>query len=186
MNRFFELFIVSILGTLLLIPAILLIVLIKFDSKGPVLHFSKRIGKDNCLFLMPKFRSMKMDTPQVATHLLTNVTEYQTKVGRLIRNTSLDEIPQIVSVLKGDMCLVGPRPALFNQDDLIALRTQKKIHMLKPGITGWAQVNGRDNLSIQEKVEMDVVYSEKRSFTFDVYILLLTLKKVVSRKDISH
>ena len=186
MNRFFELFLIALMGFILLIPAILIAILIKVDSRGPILYRSKRIGKDNDIFFMPKFRTMQVGTPQVATHLLENPDHHQTKVGKILRKTSLDEIPQILSVIRGDMGLVGPRPALFNQDDLIKLRTEKKIHLLKPGITGWAQINGRDNIDIKDKVKLDEFYLSKRSTMFDCCILILTLKKVISREGISH
>ena len=150
------------------------------------MYTSKRVGRNNIFFNMPKFRTMKVGTPQIATHLLENPDEYQTKIGKILRKTSLDEIPQILSVIKGDMKLVGPRPALFNQDDLIALRTEKKIHLLKPGITGWAQVNGRDSIDIGDKVALDEFYLLKSSTSFDCCILILTLKKVISREGISH
>ena len=186
MNRFFELFLIILMGFILLIPAIFIAILIKVDSRGPILYRSKRIGKGNDIFFMPKFRTMLVGTPQVATHLLENPDHHQTKIGKILRKTSLDEIPQILSVIKGDMGLVGPRPALFNQDDLIKLRTEKEIHLLKPGITGWAQINGRDNIDIKDKVKLDEFYLSKRSTMFDCYILILTLKKVISREGISH
>jgi len=186
MNRSFELFLIILMGFFLLIPAILIAILIKVESRGPILYRSKRIGKGNDIFFMPKFRTMQVGTPQVATHLLKNPDNHQTKVGKILRKTSLDEIPQILSVIKGDMRLVGPRPALFNQDDLIKLRTEKKIHLLKPGITGWAQINGRDDIDIKDKVILDEFYLSKRSTMFDFCILILTLKKVISREGISH
>lgn len=177
----------SIVGIILLIiPFFLIYFLVKITSKGPALHWSKRIGKENQIFLMPKFRTMKIETPQVATHLLTDGKNYLTPIGAFLRKSSLDEIPQLISVLKGDMNLVGPRPALFNQDDLKELRTKLKVHKISPGVTGWAQINGRDELSIPEKVEYDQYYLENRSLMFDVKIILLTIKKVITRSDISH
>ena len=186
MNRFFEISLIIFLGLFLLIPFIAIVILIKMDSRGPVFHTSKRIGKDNKIFSMPKFRTMKVGTPQIATHLLENPENYQTKMGKILRTTSLDEIPQVLSVIKGDMKLVGPRPALFNQDDLIALRTEKRIHLLKPGITGWAQVNGRDDIDIKDKVKLDEFYLTNRSTILDCRVLILTLRKVITREGISH
>lgn len=159
---------------------------IKWEDGGPSLYWSKRIGQFNEPFLMPKFRSMKLNTPQVATHLLTDAQSRVTVVGKWIRKTSLDEIPQLWSVLKGEMSFVGPRPALFNQDDLIALRTEKNIHQLKPGITGWAQVNGRDELSIADKVSLDEFYLKNKSLKLDLKILWLTFFKVLSSDGVSH
>jgi len=155
-------------------------------SKGPVFYWSDRVGRNNALFMMPKFRSMRTDAPPVATHLLTDPDRYITAIGRFIRKTSLDELPQIFSVLKGDMSFVGPRPALFNQDDLVALRTSKGIHTLVPGITGWAQINGRDELPIPVKVEYDLYYLKNRSFIFDLKILVLTLSSVLAGKGVMH
>ena len=156
------------------------------SSKGPILYWSKRIGKNNLVFIMPKFRTMQSETPQVATHLLENPEKYLTSIGSLLRKYSLDEIPQILSVIKGDMNIVGPRPALFNQQDLVELRELYNINTIKPGITGWAQVNGRDELSIEDKVILDKVYFSKASLFFDIYIIFLTLKKVIFPKNISH
>lgn len=186
MNRFFEISLIILLGLFLLVPFILIVILIKMDSDGPIFHTSKRVGQDNKIFFMPKFRTMKVGTPQIATHLLENPEDYQTNMGKFLRKTSLDEIPQVLSVINGDMRLVGPRPALFNQDDLIKLRTEKRIHLLKPGITGWAQVNGRDNINIKEKVLLDEFYLLNNSTIFDCRILILTLKKVILREGISH
>ncbi len=173
--------------TLLLIIFTFLIV--KLSSKGSALYWSQRVGVNNNLFDMPKFRSMKINTPALATHVLnqqTDPNQYLTPVGSFIRKTSLDELPQLWSVLKGDMSIVGPRPALFNQDDLIALRTEYGVHQLKPGITGWAQVNGRDEIPIPQKVALDVYYLKHQSFWLDCYIILLTLIKVLKRDNISH
>lgn len=159
--------------------------LIKLTSHGPVIFWSDRVGMNNKIFKMPKFRTMRVDTPQVATHLLTEKS-YLTSIGSLLRKTSLDELPQIYSVLMGDMALVGPRPALFNQDDLIALRTKNGINKLRPGITGWAQVNGRDEISIEMKVQYEIEYLKKRSIFFDFKILIMTFFKVILRADVSH
>lgn len=168
------------------LPMLLIILLVRLTSKGPAFYWSDRIGRGNKIFKMPKFRTMRIDTPVVATHLLTNPDQYLTPVGKLLRKSSLDELPQLISVLKGDMSFVGPRPALFNQDDLVKLRTEKKIHLLVPGITGWAQINGRDELPIPVKVEFDEEYLKRRSFFFDIKILWLTFLKVVKREGVTH
>ena len=160
--------------------------LVKLSSNGPVLYWSDRVGRNNILFKMPKFRSMRVDTPAVATHLLTNPGRYLTPIGKFLRKTSIDELPQLWSILVGDMSFVGPRPALFNQDDLIALRTKKGVEQLVPGLTGWAQVNGRDELPILAKVALDVEYLERRSLAFDLRILWLTFVKVIMRDGVSH
>lgn len=159
---------------------------IKLTSKGSILHWSDRVGKNNELFRMPKFRTMRMDTPQVAKHLLSDPSAYLTPIGRLLRETSIDELPQLFSILAGYLSLVGPRPALFNQKDLVDLRTQRGVHRLMPGITGWAQVNGRDELSIPMKVNLDDEYLRRRSFGFDLRILAMTARKVVRREGVSH
>jgi len=173
--------------SLLCFPLLLLIaVLIKATSKGPVLHWSDRVGKNNRIFRMPKFRSMRTDAPQLATHLFRNPSAYLTPIGGFLRRSSLDEFPQLFSVLRGDLSLVGPRPALFNQEDLIALRTRYGVDELIPGITGWAQVNGRDDLPIPEKVRLDCEYLRKRSMWFDVKILAMTVFKVVRREGVAH
>lgn len=185
-KRFFDLALVAIASFILLMPAIILSFLVLLTSKGPILYWSDRVGKDNKIFQMPKFRSMLVDTPSVATHLLDNPKMYLSPVGGFLRRSSLDEIPQLFSVLKGDMSFVGPRPALFNQDDLIALRTEKGVDKLLPGITGWAQVNGRDELSIPDKVILDVEYLNRQSFWFDMKILWMTFLKVVRRDGVSH
>ncbi len=182
---------IDILGGMMLIgvlaiPMLIIGVLVKTDSRGPIIHWSSRIGIDNCIFRMPKFRTMRIDAPNVATHLLNDPRQYVTPIGRLLRKTSLDEIPQLFSVLKGDMSLVGPRPALFNQDDLIALRTMRGIHRLVPGITGWAQVNGRDDLPIPQKVAYDAFYLQNRSLGLDFMIILKTILNVVKREGINH
>ena len=186
MKRLFDLIIAVLLLIFLLIPMLVISILIKLTSRGPVLYWSDRVGRNNAIFRMPKFRSMRTDTPPVATHLLANPDRYVTTIGKWIRKTSLDELPQIFSVLKGDMSLVGPRPALFNQDDLVALRTSKGIHALVPGITGWAQINGRDELPIPVKVDYDLYYLQNRSFIFDLKILLLTLSNVLAGKGVTH
>ena len=184
--RIFNLFVASSLAVILLIPFLLVVILVKLTSKGPAVHWSKRIGKNNKIFLMPKFRTMRIDTPQLATHLLTNGQNFLTPIGGFLRKSSLDEIPQLWSVLIGDMNLVGPRPALFNQDDLVELRTKNGVHQIAPGVTGWAQINGRDELSIPEKVKFDKAYLDQRSLMFDLKILFLTAYKVILRKDVSH
>jgi O-antigen biosynthesis protein WbqP len=168
------------------IPWLLIVVLIRLTSKGPAIYWSDRVGRENRIFRMPKFRTMYVGTPSVATHLLVKADDYVTPVGKFLRKTSLDELPQIWSVLKGDMSFVGPRPALFNQHDLIALRTQHGVHRIRPGITGWAQVNGRDELSISEKVEFDLEYLKHRSLGLDLRILILTAAQVVRREGIAH
>ena len=155
-------------------------------SRGPILYWSRRVGKDNKLFAMPKFRSMRDGTPAVATHLVDNPSALLTPIGSFIRATSLDETPQLWSILIGDMSFVGPRPALYNQDDLIKLRTQSGVHTLTPGLTGWAQVNGRDDLPIPQKVELDTEYLRRRSLRFDAYILVLTCAKVLRGEGVSH
>jgi O-antigen biosynthesis protein WbqP len=171
----------------LLLPLMAVIaVLIKLTSKGPTLYWSDRIGRNNTTFRMPKFRTMKMGTPAVATHLLSSAERYVTPVGALLRKTSLDELPQVFSVISGHMSFVGPRPALFNQEDLVTMRTERGVHRLVPGITGWAQVNGRDELPIPVKVEYDAEYSRRRSFWFDLRILCLTAIRVLRREGVSH
>jgi len=186
MKRFSDLFLALIIVILLLIPIFLLILLIKMTSRGAALYWSDRVGMNNIIFKMPKFRSMNVDTPAVATHLLDSPDSYLTSIGGFLRRSSLDELPQLFSVLKGDMSFVGPRPALYNQDDLIALRTEKGVDKLLPGITGWAQVNGRDELSIPDKVALDVEYLNRQSFWFDMKILWMTFLKVVKRDGVSH
>ncbi len=172
--------------TILLIPLFLAALLVRITSPGPVLYWSDRVGRHNRIFKMPKFRSMRIDTPALATHLLQNPDQWLTPIGSFLRKTSLDELPQLWSILKGDMSFVGPRPALFNQDDLIALRTDAGVHELVPGLTGWAQVNGRDELPIPDKVKLDVEYLQRCSFWFDLWILWLTLLKVLRRDGVSH
>lgn len=186
MKRIFDLILAIFIFFVLLILFLLIAAAIKITSKGPVLHWSSRVGKDNIIFKMPKFRSMLIGTPNVATHLLKNPSVYFTPIGEFLRRTSLDELPQLFSVLKGDMSFVGPRPALFNQEDLIALRKVKGVDKLLPGITGWSQVNGRDELLIPEKVSFDVVYLNRQSFWFDIKILWMTLLRVIKCDGVSH
>jgi O-antigen biosynthesis protein WbqP len=186
MKRVFDLFVGVILLLSFVIIILFIVILIRLTSKGPSLYWSDRVGKNNKIFKMPKFRSMLIDTPAVATHLLDNPDVYLSPIGGFLRSTSLDEIPQLFSVLKGDMSLVGPRPALFNQDDLIALRIGNGVDKLLPGITGWAQVNGRDELSISDKVELDVEYLNQQSFWLDIKILWITFLKVMKRDGVVH
>ncbi len=186
MKRFFDLFIAILLLSVLLIPLALLSILIVLTSKGPTLYWSKRIGKYNVTFYMPKFRTMILDAPEVATHLLEDPTSYYTPMGKFLRKYSIDELPQLYSIIHGDMSLVGPRPALHNQTDLIELRTKAEIHSLLPGITGLAQVKGRDELSIENKVEIEAEYLRSASFLFDLRIIWLTLLKVIKKEGVSH
>ena len=186
MKRIFDLILVTILIMILLVPMLFIMLAIRLTSKGPVLYWSDRVGFANIIYKMPKFRSMRIDAPEVATHLMSNPEEFLFPIGQFLRRTSLDEIPQLFSILKGDMSFVGPRPALFNQDDLIALRLENGLDKLIPGLTGWAQVNGRDELSIPEKVALEVEYMRNKSFWFDLKILWLTFLKVINRKDVSH
>jgi O-antigen biosynthesis protein WbqP len=186
MKRLFDLLLALSATSTLLIPIIITAILVKLTSKGSALYWSDRVGKDNQLFKMPKFRSMKIDTQAVATHLLEDPRSVLTPIGNFLRKSSLDELPQLWPIIKGDMSFVGPRPALFNQDDLIALRTEKGVHDLVPGLTGWAQINGRDELSIPQKVALDVEYVQKRSFWFDIKILWFTFLKVFRSDGVSH
>jgi len=186
MKKLFDLCVCLLAVIILLIPLLVIAIVVKVTSKGPILYWSKRIGKDNIVFEMPKFRSMHVGTPAVATHLLTNPDYFLTPVGGFLRKSSLDELPQLWNILKGDMSLVGPRPALFNQDDLIQLRTSYGVHKILPGLTGWAQINGRDELPIPEKVKLDVDYLHRRSFVFDFLILWRTFIKVLVRDGVSH
>jgi O-antigen biosynthesis protein WbqP len=172
--------------SILLLPMLITAVLVWLTSSGPIVYWSDRVGRSNCIFKMPKFRTMRVDTPAVATHLLGNARNYLTPVGGFLRKSSLDELPQLWSILKGDMSFVGPRPALYNQDDLIALRTELGIHHLTPGLTGWAQINGRDELPIPQKVQLDREYLQRQSFYFDLKIIGLTAWKVVRRDGVSH
>jgi O-antigen biosynthesis protein WbqP len=186
MKRIFDLLLGVVLVVLLVAPMLLISVAVCLSSKGPALYWSNRIGRNNKIFKMPKFRSMLTDTHAVATHLLDNPGAYLSPIGSFLRRSSLDELPQLFSVLKGDMSFVGPRPALFNQNDLITLRTEKGVDKLLPGITGWAQVNGRDELSIPDKVRLDVEYLNRQSFWFDMKILWMTFLKVLKRDGVSH
>jgi O-antigen biosynthesis protein WbqP len=186
MKRLFDLALALIATGMLLVPIVIVAMLVKLTSKGPALYWSDRVGKDNQIFKMPKFRSMKVDTPAVATHLLKDPKSVLTPIGDFLRKSSLDELPQILSILKGDMSFVGPRPALFNQDDLIALRTEKGVQYLVPGLTGWAQINGRDELPIPQKVALDVDYLQRQSLWFDIKIIWFTFVKVVKKDGISH
>ncbi len=180
----------TVMGLIVLSPLILMTyLLVKLTSRGPALYWSQRVGKQNQLFMMPKFRSMRLGTPQIATHLMnqqSDAVSYLTPIGSFIRKTSLDELPQLWSVLKGDMSIVGPRPALFNQEDLIAFRTEYGVHTLKPGITGWAQINGRDEIPIPQKVTLDAYYLNHQSLWLDMKIILLTVVKVLRRDNITH
>lgn len=177
----------AVVGILVLgIPILAVAVLVRLTSPGPVLYWSDRVGRYNRIFRMPKFRTMRIDTPAVATHLLTNPSDYLTPVGGMLRRTSLDEMPQLWSVLTGDMTFVGPRPALFNQDDLVALRTAAGVHELVPGVTGWAQINGRDELAIPDKVKLDAEYLRNRSLMLDLRILAQTVLRVVTGHGVSH
>ncbi len=186
MKRVFDIIFAILLIIVFCIPILVIAVLVKRTSTGPVIYWSDRVGVNNEIFRMPKFRSMKFDTPAVATHLLEEPESVLTPIGDFLRKSSLDELPQILCILKGDMSFVGPRPALFNQDDLIALRTKYKIHKLVPGLTGWAQVNGRDELPIPKKVAIEVEYLNKQSFLFDMKVLWLTLLKVLQKSGVSH
>jgi O-antigen biosynthesis protein WbqP len=185
-KRLFDLVVAICASVLLLIPIAIVALAVRLTSAGPVLYWSDRVGRRNVIFRMPKFRSMRVGTPAVATHLLADPNAYLTPIGSFLRKSSLDELPQIWSILKGDMSLVGPRPALFNQEDLIELRTREGIHTLAPGLTGWAQVNGRDELPIPEKVRLDKEYMERRSLSFDIRILWMTFVKVIRRDGITH
>ena len=185
-KRLFDIAVALLAGLILLLPLLLTALLVKLTSPGPVLYWSERVGRYNRIFKMPKFRSMRVGTPALATHLLDNPQAWLTPVGSFLRKSSLDELPQLWSIFKGDMSLVGPRPALFNQHDLIALRTQCGVHELVPGLTGWAQINGRDELPIPQKVALDVQYLKRCSFWFDMKILIFTFIKVVRHESVSH
>ncbi len=185
-KRIFDI-ILSLILILILFPFIVIIaILIRLETVGSPIFLSKRYGKNNKFFMMPKFRTMKKNTPQLATHLLTNSKTHITKLGKFLRKSSLDEVPQLISILKGDMSFVGPRPALFNQDDLIKLREQFDIHILKPGLTGLAQINGRDDISIEKKVQIEKYYKENQSIILDLNILYLTAMKVIKMKNVTH
>lgn len=186
MKRVFDFAAALMVSVLLALLILAVALMVRLTSSGPVLYWSDRVGRNNRIFKMPKFRSMRIDTPAVATHLLENPDQWLTPIGSFLRKSSLDELPQLWSILKGDMSFVGPRPALFNQGDLIALRTQHDVHELVPGLTGWAQVNGRDELPIPQKVQFDVEYLQRRSLAFDLKILWLTALKVLVRDGVSH
>ena len=185
-KRFFDLFAALIATFALILPILLVALLVRITSQGPVFYWSARVGRNNKLFKMPKYRSMRVDTPAVATHLLVNPAQFLTPVGSFLRKSSLDELPQLWSILKGDMSFVGPRPALFNQHDLIKLRTQYDIDQLAPGLTGWAQINGRDDLPLVQKVQLDLWYLNNKSFLMDLKIILLTFVKVLHRDGVTH
>lgn len=186
MKRLFDVIVSLAAALVLLLPILVIALLVRLTSPGPALYWSNRVGRYNRIFRMPKFRSMRIDAPTVATHLMTDPSVYLTPIGSFLRKTSLDELPQLWSILKGDMSIVGPRPALYNQDDLIALRTQHGVDALVPGLTGWAQINGRDELPIPEKVKLDVEYLQRRSFWFDLQIIARTAWNVVRREGVSH
>ena len=186
MKRIFDLLLAFVAVAAMAIPILLTALLVKLTSRGPALYWSDRVGRNNTVFRMPKFRSMKTGTPPLATHLLSDASKCLTPIGAFLRKSSLDELPQLWSILVGDMSFVGPRPALFNQNDLIEMRTQAGVHRLAPGLTGWAQVNGRDELSIPDKVKLDAEYLRHQSFGFDLHILWLTFVRVLRRDGVSH
>ena len=186
MKRVFDICLGCLAALIFFVPMLLVAIAVRLTSKGPALYWSDRIGRDNVTFKMPKFRSMRVGTPVMATHLLTDARSHLTPIGSFLRKSSLDELPQLWSILAGDMSFVGPRPALFNQQDLIALRTEQGVHTLVPGLTGWAQVNGRDELPIPEKVKLDVNYLQRQSLWFDIRILWLTFVKVLNRDGVLH
>ena len=186
MKRVFDIFLVCLATLIFFLPLLLVAIAVRLTSKGPALYWSARVGRNNVIFKMPKFRSMRVGTPALATHLLADVRSHLTPIGSFLRKSSLDELPQLWSILAGDMSFVGPRPALFNQHDLIALRTEQGVHTLVPGLTGWAQVNGRDDLTITEKVKLDVAYLQLQSLWFDICILWLTFIKLFRMDEILH
>jgi O-antigen biosynthesis protein WbqP len=186
MKRVVDLFLCCLAVLIMFVPGLLVAISVRLTSKGPVLYWSERVGRNNVIFKMPKFRSMRIGTPAVATHLLVDAHSHLTPIGACLRKNSLDELPQLWSILMGDMSFVGPRPALFNQQDLIALRTEQYVHTLVPGLTGWAQVNGRDELPILEKVKLDVAYLKRQSLWFDIRILWMTFVKVLKRDGVLH
>ncbi len=186
MKRLFDFLFALFISVILLLPIVMVALMVGLTSPGPVIYWSARVGRQNRLFQMPKFRTMKIGTPAVATHLLQDPQQFLTPVGSFLRKSSLDELPQLWSILKGDMSFVGPRPALFNQEDLIALRTSQGVDQLLPGLTGWAQINGRDELENAEKVRFDVEYLQRRSLSFDLKIIVLTAVKVLRRDAIAH
>jgi O-antigen biosynthesis protein WbqP len=185
-KRLFDLLLALTASTILALPILVVTLLVRATSRGPILYWSARVGRCNKIFQMPKFRSMQVGAPAVATHLLSNPDIYLTPIGSFLRKSSLDELPQLWSIIRGDMSFVGPRPALFNQEDLIALRIQYGVHELVPGLTGWAQINGRDELSIPQKVALDVEYLNRHSLWFDLKIIFATIVKVIKRERVSH
>ncbi len=186
MKRLFDLLLSAIAALTLCVPCTVVAVMVKLTSPGPILYWSDRVGRNNRIFKMPKFRSMRIGTPAVATHLLADPASHLTPIGSFLRKSSLDELPQLWSILCGDMSFVGPRPALYNQDDLIALRTEYGVHALLPGLTGWAQINGRDELPIPQKVALDREYMLQQSLVFDAKIIFLTAMRVIVSRDVSH
>ena len=185
-KRGFDFLVAILVGLLFLFPMVFIYLAVRLTSAGPALYWSDRVGRNNVIFKMPKFRSMRINTPAMATHQLTNPGQYLTPIGGFLRKSSLDELPQLLSILKGDMSFVGPRPALFNQHDLIALRTEADVQLLVPGLTGWAQINGRDEIPIPQKVALDRDYLERQSLWLDLKILILTAVKVVKRDNVTH
>ncbi|GMR21536.1 MAG: sugar transferase [Gammaproteobacteria bacterium] len=185
-KRLFDITFAVIMLLIFALPFMLIAMVIRLTSPGPAIYWSDRVGINNRLFRMPKFRTMKLGTPTVSTHLLSDPDAYVTSFGKLLRKASLDELPQLWSILVGDMSMVGPRPALFNQDDLIALRSEVGVQTISPGLTGWAQINGRDELAIPEKVKLDVEYLQQKSFWFDLKVIFLTFVRVIHRQDVSH
>lgn len=186
MKRLFDLVMSIVITALFALPIMIVALAVRLTSPGPALYWSDRVGCHNRIFKMPKFRSMRIDTPAVATHLLRNPEQWLTPIGSFLRKSSLDELPQLWSIFKGDMSFVGPRPALYNQEDLIALRTEGGVHVLVPGLTGWAQVNGRDELALEKKVALDVDYLQQRTFLLDLKILWMTVLKVIVKDGVSH
>ena len=186
MKRWFDVLLALLVSFVVALPVLVVALAVRMTSAGPAFYWSERVGRNNAIFKMPKFRSMRVGTPAVATHLLADARSHLTPIGSFLRKSSLDELPQLWSILAGDMSFVGPRPALFNQQDLIVLRTEQGVHTLVPGLTGWAQVNGRDELPVPEKVKLDVAYLQRQSLWFDIRILWLTFVKVLKRDGVSH
>ena len=186
MKRLFDLILAAVATLILLVPCSVVALLVKLTSPGPILYWSDRVGRNNHIFKMPKFRSMRVGTPAVATHLLADPASHLTPIGGFLRKSSLDELPQLWNIIVGNMSFVGPRPALYNQQDLITLRTQHGIHVLLPGLTGWAQINGRDEVPIPQKVLLDKEYMQRQSIVFDAKIIFLTAMRVIMRSDVSH
>ncbi len=186
LKRFFDVLVSVAISIVMALPIVIIASVVRLTSPGPAIYWSERVGKNNILFRMPKFRTMRIDTPAVATHLMSDPELYVTPIGRFLRRTSLDELPQLWSILVGDMSVVGPRPALFNQDDLIVLRTEAGVDKITPGLTGWAQINGRDELPIPVKVQFDIEYLQQRSFWLDLKIIVLTFVRVLHRQGVSH